>query len=355
LRKNLKSRVDALVGPGRLPGATFAVALPDGAVIRVAGGLADIETSEPLPETARMFSGSIGKLFVASIVLGLEADGALELGDPVLAHLNDEPWFSRVPNAGAMTIRHLLSHTSGVPDHTTKPEFWAAVKAEPDRAWTAGDRVRFVLDDAPVCAPGELFHYADTNYILLGAVVERLVGRSWYEEARERLLRPCGLGDTAPAVGRRHAGLPSGYGERLAELGLAGKVAEGGLYFSDPAVEGAGGGLVTTSADLARFARCLFGGRLLGAESVARMTCRTPLETGLSDGAGYGLGAIVWDTPLGEAFGHSGFVPGFNSLVEYYPARDLAIALQTNTDAATAKLGRTLHEAALEIAWEIAG
>ena len=69
---------------------------------------------------------------------------------------------------------------------------------------------------ALVCAPGELFHYADTNYILLGAVVERLAGRSWYEEAREKLFEPCGLEDTAKAVGRGHARLPSGYGERLA-------------------------------------------------------------------------------------------------------------------------------------------
>ena len=345
----LGERLDELVTTGRLPGVTAAVILPDGRTIRGARGLADLQEGTPMPEGARMFSGSTGKMLVATLVMKLKAEGRLALSDPVSAYLGADGWFDRLPNAEALTVRHLLTHTGGLPDHVSKEGLWAQVKAEPDRPWTDAEKVALILDDPSVCAPDECFSYADTNYILLGMMVERMLDQSWYDAARLLIMEPCGMADTTPAVGRRHDGLVPGYGERMASLGFGGQTVIGGRYFFEPGLEGAGGGLITTPSDLAGFTRCLTSGALLPEESVRRMSDPVALETGLPDEAGYGMGLIVWDTPLGRSFGHSGFVPGFNTSVEIYPDLGVAAALQTNTDASTAKLGRTLHMEIVDI------
>ena len=112
------------------PGATAAIALPDGTVMTAATGLADVEAGRAMTPETPMLAASIGKSFVAATVLALESEGRLSRDDLLSVHLGDRPWFDALPNAGTITIDHLLHHTSGLPDHVHLPEFqraWAGL------------------------------------------------------------------------------------------------------------------------------------------------------------------------------------------------------------------------------------
>ncbi len=105
------------------PGATAAIALPDGTVTTAATGLADVEAGRPMTPRTPMLAASIGKSFVAAAVLALEDDGRLSRDDLLSVHLGERPWFDTLPNAQSITVDHLLHHTSGLPDHVHLPEF----------------------------------------------------------------------------------------------------------------------------------------------------------------------------------------------------------------------------------------
>ncbi|MCA1792156.1 MAG: beta-lactamase family protein, partial [Thioalkalivibrio sp.] len=106
------------------PGATAAIALPDGTVVTVATGLADVEFARGMTPDTPMLAASIGKTFVAATVLALESEGRLRQADLLADHLGDRPWFEDLPNAETISIAHLLRHTAGLPDHVHLPEFY---------------------------------------------------------------------------------------------------------------------------------------------------------------------------------------------------------------------------------------
>lgn len=99
------------------PGATAAIALPDGQIVTAATGLADVEAGTPMQPDTRMLAASIGKTVVAATVLSAVAEGRIGVDDLLSDHLGDRPWFDRLPNADTITVGHLLRHTSGLPDH----------------------------------------------------------------------------------------------------------------------------------------------------------------------------------------------------------------------------------------------
>jgi D-alanyl-D-alanine carboxypeptidase len=199
--------------------------------------------------------------------------------------------------------------------------------------------VEFVLDRPPLFAPGQGFHYSDTNYILVGLIIERASGQPYYELLREHVLRPLGLGATAPLTDRRIDGLPQGYAPQSRELfGLPLEVVgPDGLVF-DPSIEWTGGGLVTNSADLVRWAQALFGGRVLSEASLAEMlgsiAVPQPSDVSAAPAMGYGLGIGVTRMADAEAYRHGGFFPGYSSMLAYFPRYGFAIAMQVNSDVA---------------------
>ena len=109
-----------------------------------------------------------------------------------------------------MTLRMLLNHTSGVPEHVWNPEFHEAVVGDPDKEWKPADLLAFIADSDPLFAAGKGWSYADTNYVLVGAVMEQVTGVSWYGLLRERLLRPLKLEATQPSDRRDIPDLANG-------------------------------------------------------------------------------------------------------------------------------------------------
>jgi len=172
------------------PAAVAAFVLPDGTAGAAAAGLSDNEAGRPMTVRDRILSGSIGKTYVAAVALQLVAEGKLDLDAPISRRLGKEEWFGRLPNGSDITVRMLMNHTSGIAEHVQVPEFGRQVGEDPDRVWRPEELVGFILDREPLFAAGEGWSYADTNYIVLGMILERIAGRTFYEELKRRVLVP---------------------------------------------------------------------------------------------------------------------------------------------------------------------
>jgi D-alanyl-D-alanine carboxypeptidase len=331
LRSALQERLDSFVASGRVPGASVGVALPDGRTLELCAGMRERAAEQPIEPSDRFLAGSTGKTFVAAVALQLVAEGKLELDELASKRLGDEPWFDRLPNARQLTLRHLMSHRSGLERYEFKPQFARDLKAEPDRVWRPAELLAYVLDDEPLFAPGADFTYSDTNYVLVGLLIEHATGKTLYAEIQERLLGPLELKGIVPSDARVVPGLVQGHAGEHDPLGLPDRVIdEQGRFCINPQFEWAGGGFATTAGDLARWGRALYGGNVLDASTRAAMLAGEDAPE-LGRGVRYGLGAILWSTAHGPACGHSGFFPGYLTELRYWPEHGIAVAAQVNT------------------------
>lgn len=342
----LQRRMNALERNSPVPGFTAAFVLRDGTWGAAATGYSDPRRRIPLPADARMLTGSIGKTYVAAILLQLIAEGAARLDDPLSRYLGQEAWYSRLPGGAHITLRNLLNHTSGLRDHVYDPRFEREIRRNSRRIWRPQELVAYDLGQAPLAPAGAAFHYADTNYILLGMVIEKITGRPYYAQLRQRILQRFSLTGTRPSDRAHLTGLVDGYTSPTNPYGLPVHVARRGAVALDPQVEWTGGGLMSDAVDTARWGHDLYGGRFLPPAQLAAML--TALAPGRVQ-PWYGLGVTIWRTPLGTAYGHTGEFPGFLSVLQYFPSHGLSIALLFNTDDEQRLQGRPLaysHELA---------
>jgi len=327
----LISEAQALRSDYALPGMTVAVAGPTG-VTSIAVGLADGQTGRAMDAATTMLAASIGKTFVAATVLRLSEAGRLTLDDPISRWLGDRDWFARLPNGESITIRQLLRHQSGLPDHVQLESF---ARLWPDRIATTGpeELIALTFDEAPLFPPGQGWSYSDTGYLLLGLVIEAVTERSYEAIVREWFLEPLSLTATGPSNRRDLPGLAQGVVAGGGGLGLPERTLDQtGTLLWDPGVEWTGGGFYSTAHDLAVWGRAFLSGRLLADESYGAATAG--VSTGSNDPSSrYGLGiAIRLQTDFGPVYGHRGWIPGYVSSLQYYPDYDLAVAFMVNTD-----------------------
>lgn len=339
LRSRLQARLDSVHAAGRFPGATFAVALPNGGSLALSVGLADTVLRTPMRPDSRMLAGSVGKTFFAALALQLVDEGRLDLDAPISNWLGDEPWFARLPNGSDITVRQLMTHTSGLVRYEFDGAVTDKLTAEPDHVWTPEERVSYILDTEPPFAAGAGWEYSDTNYIVLGMILERITGEALYPQIARRVIDPLGLPNTVPSDRRQIAGLVQGYAGPNNPFGGRDAMLEDGAMIVNPQMEWAGGGYASTSHDLARWAKALYEARVFSAATLTIATQGTPAR-GLGRGASYGLGVIISATPLGTSWGHSGFFPGWLTEMRYYPDHDFAVAIQFNTSVSRA-IGRS--------------
>jgi D-alanyl-D-alanine carboxypeptidase len=330
LSQRVEEKLVAFTRAGGVPGVSVGIASSDESLALAAGERAR-GTGEPLKSDALLCAGSTGKTFVAAVVLQLVQEGELSLEDFAGDHLGDEEWFERLPNAFDLTLENLLAHRSGLPRYVFQPAFVRDLVDDPERVWEPHELLAYVLDQPPLLEAGQGFAYSDTNYIVLGMIVERVTEATLYAEVQERLLGPLKLTHVRPQDGRIIEGLVQGHAGPRDPLGLPDLVLDAeGRFCINPQFEWAGGGFVSNGGDLARWARALYAGDVLAPELRARMAKGLPAR-GLGPGTAYGLGAMVWSTPHGQAVGHEGFFPGYMSHVRYWPEHDVAIAVQVNT------------------------
>jgi D-alanyl-D-alanine carboxypeptidase len=173
--------------------------------------------------------------------------------------------------------------------------------------------VALVADQPQEFPAGSAWNYSNTNYTLLGMLVERITGHTLAQEVERRILRPLGLRDSSMPL---HEPTPGGSYSRGYSLDYDDELNQLPGTLRDITVHGssgyfAAGTLVSTEADLARFYRALLGGRLLSPALLAEM--KTTVPTGYAPGIRYGLGLFFYDTPCGTLIGHGGGMPGYEN------------------------------------------
>jgi D-alanyl-D-alanine carboxypeptidase len=207
LLAKVQATLDDLRAKAAFPGVNVGIVLPDGRSAGIASGLADVENKVPLRLADRFLAGSVGKTFVAAVVLQLVEEGKVGLDDRLEKWIGREPWFDRLPNARELTVRSLLNHTAGLPEYFERKGFTEALKGDPDRDWTPAERLAFVLDARPLFPVGKGWSYADTDYIAVGMVAERAGGKPLFAEVERRLLKPLKLDGIVPSDRRAIPGL----------------------------------------------------------------------------------------------------------------------------------------------------
>jgi len=329
LMAKLQARVDSFLAAGDFPGVSVGIRLPDGNAFGVVAGVSDRSTSRAMQPGDRMLVGSTGKTFVAAVALQLVSEGKLDLDAHIRDYLGSEPWFDRVPNSGDVTVRMLMIHTSGIIRYEFNEAFLTDLLADPDRVWKPHELVTYLFDTEAPFAAGEGWTYSDTNYIILAMIIERLTGRTLYEEIDERLLVPLDLGEMVPSDSRVIPGLIQGYAGEGNAFTRTDEVIQDGKFAINPQFEWAGGGFAGTPRTLARWAADIYEGRAydpaLLEEALDGVSAR------LGPGTEYGLGVIIWPMRVGTAWGHSGFFPGYLTEMRYFPDHRIAIAWQVNT------------------------
>lgn len=336
LKQRLKCELERLQGQYGFPGATLAYVLSDGSVGEAASGLADIETGEPMTVKSRMLAASIGKSFVAATVMALAKEDRLNLDDPLSRWLGGCSWYSRLPNRETITLRHLLTHSSGLPDHVYTTKFLQSLAHSGyyvDSFFSPESLIECILDQPPLFEAGGGWAYTDTGYILLGLVIDAAAENSYYGELERRFLKPLKLDMTSPSDRPVLPGLAAGYVAQHNMLGVPRKTIDGsGTMVWNPVVEWTGGGLISTSRDLAAWAKLLYEGHAMQADYLTDLLQSVPAGDKES-GDRYGAGVLInQKDPLGERWGHGGVIPGYSSSMRYYKKYGIAVAFQINMD-----------------------
>lgn len=247
-----------------------------------AGTVADAPT-----ETDAVPVGSITKVVTSAMVLTLVQDGLVDLDAPAANYV------SRLPVPEEVSVRQLLQHRSGIHNYPDEA-LWEQIMLAPSRVWTPEDVLESIADE-PAGTPGLVFSYSNTNYIILGVLVEEVTGQLYHEVVRDRLFEPLGLSAATYLSGFEEGPWPFALDAEVETTSIA-------------TITWAAGSLVSSAADMHVFFTALFDGRLLSDELIAQMT----------EGNRYGLGLEV-DYKSDGLFGHSGFIGGYGSSIRHSP------------------------------------
>jgi D-alanyl-D-alanine carboxypeptidase len=333
LGQKLQAALDAAVAsPGtNWPGAVLYVSAPGLGTWSGAAGLGDVETKTPMRPNDRFRAGSLIKPFIATVVLQLVEEGYFGLDDPIDKLLPAEV-AGKITNSDQITVRMLLNHTGGVPEFMdgAGPQ----IIAHPDKVWTAEEFVDFVAGQQPSFAPGKGQRYSNTDYLLLGMIIEKATGRPWREEVRQRIIEPLNLKDTLLPAPEETA-LPGDHAHGYADFG-------NGMFDATDmvtaSVVGAAGGqsLVTTAPDLATFIDALLAGRLFKkAGTLDQMLTFVEFSPDQAESAvvkEYGLG-LMKASYGGDliGIGHAGDTEGgYSGFVFRFPKQEITISGAVN-------------------------
>ncbi len=347
LKKELQMKLDEWHKAGKFPGATLGIVLANGESFGLSVGYSDRDAKTPMKPTDRMLAGSTGKTFAAATALQLVKEGKISLDEKVEKYLGSEPWFARLPNAKDITVRQIINHTSGLVRYEFKDAFTKDLTAQPDKFWKPAELLSYLLDEKAPFEAGKSWEYSDSNYIVLGMIIEKVTGRNFYDEAKRRFTKKLKLNNTIPQDSLRIAGLIQGYAGANNPFGGKDAMITDGKFAINPQFEWTGGGWASNSEDLARWAKMMYEGKAFDPSMLSQMLDGVAAPM-LGRDAKYGLGVIIRQTPAGTSYGHSGFFPGYMTDMMYFPDRKIAFAVQVNTSVGR-DLGRPLGRVLTEV------
>jgi D-alanyl-D-alanine carboxypeptidase len=327
LRAALDARLERIRAKYGIPGISASILFADGSVWHGAAGLADIAAKRKVTDDTAFPVASVSKTFTAALILALAEDGRLDLDASVRSY---------VPTLGisrAITVRQLLDHTSGLRDFFFHAGVDHALLTKPATVWDAARSLTYV--GKPYGKPGESWHYSNTNYLILGLVAEAVGGGSTAEQLRARFFTPLGLEHTfyqsveepkGPLV-RNYRFLGTDPKLPAIDLSDGTRVAP---FTSVVTAAGAAGSIATTSGDLVRWARALYGGSLLSPATRAEMVGDVVRTAPYKPAVAYGLGVQSVTIAGHPTLGHSGRFLGARAAVRWLTDEHIAIALITN-------------------------
>lgn len=285
--------------------------------------LGESAAGEPATTDMHFRNGAIAMTYMATVALQLVDENRLSLNDKVAR------WLPDLPAADKVTVEMLLNHTSGYPDYVADPGFLAAAKAEPLRHWTAENLLSHAFNKSLIYPPGSNWNYSHTNYLALGAIIEKATGKPLAETIRARIVEPLGLRNTTSSA---TPAIPSPV--------LRAYTSERGAHeestFWDPSWTLPAGAVMTTDiADLRISAEAIMSGRLLSPSSFAAQTdkrlvglgnpgacspgiCRTNSEL-----ARYGMGLLI----SGPWLLQNALFNGYSASIGMLPERGISIAV----------------------------
>lgn len=279
-------------------------------------GQANLEHQTDIQVCSPFRVGSITKMFTAVAVLKLQERGQLRLDDKLAQLLPQTA--GRIPQAEGITVRQLLNHTSGIvdpPNESIQYQLSIVDNAQERFKMTTEQLLsRYVYGKPLHFLPGSGWRYSNTNYWLLGQIIERKTGKQLHDVFSEWIFRPLNLTDTYLEV-RDDRNVVRGY----ADLYGNGRLFDVSHLDRADSDGEADGGIISTATDLARFMEGLFGGKLLSEASLNQMMTPVRLPTCPNGDCEYGLGLETWATELGTAYGHNGGSVGFEANALYFP------------------------------------
>jgi CubicO group peptidase (beta-lactamase class C family) len=298
------------------PGASVAISEGGKIVYEGQRGLADIGKKEPIAASTVFRIGSITKQFCSAVLLQLANEGKVGLDDPLSKYLPS------YPNGSAITVRQLLNHTSGIQSYTSIPGWMVETKT--NKAYTIEQMIAEFKNLPAPSKPGETWNYNNSGYVLVGALIEAVTKRPWYEEVNRRIAAPLGLrtlryGVDEPAITQ----MAEGY--TTSDVGAVARAMR--IHMSVPAAAGA---LVADASDVTRWANALHHGKVVAAPLYAKMIEPTKLPDGTV--APYGFGLEIGSLRGAATIGHSGGIFGFASDSVYVTKHDLFVTVLTNSD-----------------------
>jgi CubicO group peptidase (beta-lactamase class C family) len=242
-------------------------------------------------------------MFTAAMIFQLVEENKLKLSD------NLDKFFPQIPNAQKITLAQMLGHRSGIFNLTENPDF-RSMKTE---SKTRDEMVALIAKSKPVFEPGEKAQYSNSNYVLLGYIVEKAGGRSYEDALRQRITAKLGLRDTYLGTGYSDAGKNEGLSYNF----IGDWKQESETHLSIPAGAGA---IISTPNDLTKFIQALFDGKIVSKESLEQMKPKDEFGLGINS---FPIGGKTF-------YGHGGGIDGFRSLLVYLPEEKLSLAYTSN-------------------------
>lgn len=309
------------------PGVVAAVQTPDLTWVR-ALGVADRATGEQMTPEMHHRIGSVTKTFTATLLLKAESEGLLSLDDTI------DQYVEGVPNGDEITLRQVADMTSGIASYTTDDKWQKEWLSDPHRVWEPEELARIGIEDSPLFDPGTQWFYSNTNYVLIGLVLEQVTGESIGDLYREEIIEPLGLENTFfPELEDSSIPEPHAQGYTLQGRSSGGKPIDSTDW--SPSEAWTAGMVISTANDLLVYGRALGTGEgLLPPEQQSERLDsfvddvppldKPPLKGDLAYGIGLGKDH-GW-------VGHNGEIPGYNTYLFYHPKLDAVVAVEVNSD-----------------------
>ncbi|AUP79296.1 serine hydrolase domain-containing protein [Flavivirga eckloniae] len=290
-------------------------------------GFADLASKIPLASCNITRVGSTVKTFTAVTILLLQEEGLLDIDDPITDYLSNAD-IRGLENASQSSIRQLLLHSSGIYNYIQNPQFQTASLNDLIKIWQPEELMSYARNKDSYFPPGTDVLYSNTNYILLGMIIEKVTGKAFFEVFKTKIFVPLGLSYTQfAATDPVPDGIIRGYVDLYSNLNLT-----NATYYSGWDYFTADGGLISNSYDLAIFMTQLFQGNLLSKESLNEMMSWKAPKGGYGDGfeTFYGLGIFLIETAYGPAYLHSGDAVGYFASMVYFPEQEITISWAVN-------------------------